>query len=290
MINKIIKADIETITNSDLDYSVFKNQVVLLTGSTGMLGQYIKLVLEHVGASVVDCKNINTETLVNYIIHAASPASSELFNKPVDVFACNVIKTYNLLEHFGKQEHFKGFMFLSSGEALHPSDCYGEAKRATEKLLEYFYEQYNVPVYAVRLDHTFGPSMRLDKDNRVFSEFVRNILENKAPVAKHHGETRTFTYITDAMDGLFRALLKGEPGHTYNISNPENSVSIGYLAHILSIMYNLKKDESYLLTGGKVGFETKKPLDITRTERLGYNPKVSVIEGFERTVNSFMEE
>ena len=74
----------------------------------------------------------------------------------------------------------------------------------------------------VRPDHTYGPTMDLENDHRVFAEFVSDVVNNKNIVIKSDGlPVRTFCYISDATDGFFRVLLNGAPGESYHISNNE---------------------------------------------------------------------
>lgn len=282
--SRIIQEDLATIKNSDLDYGVFKGTCVYLTGVTGMIGQYLKLLLESLNAKVITDLNDYYCDSYDYIIHAASPASSELYDKQVDVFSCNVVKTFNILNNTNLRK-IKGFIFLSSGEAINPSNCYGEAKRSTELLLTYYHKQYNVPTYSVRLDHTFAPTVRLEKDKRIFSCIVQNILKRQTMVILNPRSVRTFTYITDAIDGIFRVLLKGSHGEIYNISNPVNRIKMNDLGSQLSEIY-----EGFLtVTGNDMHVTIKESLDITTLKELGYSPSVAVIDGFKRVIRHFKE-
>ena len=87
--------------------------------------------------------------------------------------------------------------------------------------------QYGVPAMAVRLEHTYGPTMDLNNDRRVFAEFVADIVNRRDIVMKSDGlSERTFCYAADAMDGFLRVLLKGKAGETYNIGNMEAHSSV----------------------------------------------------------------
>ena len=284
--NKIIQEDIHNILDSDLDYSQFKGKIFYLTGSTGMIGRFIKLFLEYINAIVITKESELIYQDIDYIIHAASPASSELFVNPVDVFKCNVIETNRLIEKIKGNNALKGFMFLSSGEALNPVNCYGEAKRSTERLLRYYSDQYNIPTYSVRLDHTFGPTMRLEKDKRIFAYIVKQILNNEQINIENPSSVRTFTYITDALDGIFRTLLKGTSGEVYNIGNPKNKTTLHGLALELSLIYC----DIEFVEGFDEKATIKESLDIEPLRQLGFDPAIGTLEAFHRTIKSFKQE
>ena len=262
--------------------------------------------------SDVDSWNITPD----YIIHAASPASPQYYSlDPVGVIAPNVQGTFQLLQ-LAKDHPVEGFLFVSSGEVYgeahadsiaegeygisDPLDiryCYGESKRMGECLCKCFSYQYNVPTKIVRLGHTYGPTMHLDGDQRVFSEFVNNIVRNEDIVIKSDGSPmRAFCYLLDAVAGIYKVLLYGKNGEAYNIANINALISIKDLAESLVSIFPGKKlhvvykkrseEDSYMESK-----QTKHSVPNTmKLEELGWRCQIEIQEGFFRTVESITYE
>ncbi len=349
--NSIIREDLKIITGSDLDWEKFKNSTVLISGANGMLASYLVFTLMYLNEinprlkiKVIGlcrnlkkakkrfgdllknplleikcqdvCKEVKIKGRVDYIFHAASPASPQFYGTdPVGVVLPNVLGTKNLLE-LAREKKARGFLYVSSGAvygevnkkviteenygSLDPtnlSSCYAESKRMGESLCQCWHHQHGLPTVVARLEHTYGPTMNLDHDTRVFAEFVSDVVNSRNIVIKSDGlPVRTFCYLSDAVDGFFRVLLKGIPGQSYNISNPEGRISIENLAKLLVALFpekNLKvvyrrrkKGEIYLENSQKI----RPSLSIKKITRLGYQSQVSLGEGFKRTIRSFGEK
>lgn len=257
------------------------------------------------------CEYVDVQDDADYIIQAASPASPQLFTTyPVDTIRPNVLGTSNLLQ-LAVEKKAEGFLFLSSGDVygeiqngnviredslgvvdqLNLRNSYAESKRMAEMLCKAYAEQYRVPVTIARISHTYGPTVNLAEDRRVFSEFVNNIIHDENIVMKSLGEAvRPFCYLTDATTALFKILLEGKAGEAYNMCNDECSYSIWDLANIL---VNLFPDR-----GLKVVCELRsvkddykeslvsKPcmVDNSKLRALGWKPQVDIREGFRRMV------
>jgi len=253
---------------------------------------------------------------VDYILHAASLASSEHCRlNPAGVILPNVIGTRYLLD-MAREKKSRGFLFLSSGEVCGESDkkiitendigsldptqlrnCYGESKRMGENMCVAWCHQYGVPAMAVRLEHTYGPTMDLNNDHRVFAEFVADVVNRRDIVLKSDGlAERTFCYAADAMDGFLRVLLKGNAGQTYNIGNMGAHSSVRNLADTLVSLFpemGLKVIQRERAEGD-AHMEHKnrqRPmLSTAKIENLGYTCKFGIREGFRRTILSFVAE
>jgi len=256
---------------------------------------------------------LTVEKDADYIFHAAGLASSQFYGTdPVGVIAPNVIGTWNLLR-LAKEKRSRGFVFLSSGEAcgkvekdeIIESDagildtgeirsCYGESKRMGENLLRSWGYQYGIPTFSARLGHIYGPTMDLIKDKRVYAEFVSDVIHNKDIAIKSDGTAvRDFCYMSDAIDGLFRVMLKGLPGETYNISNNNARMSIKELAALLvslrpekklKVIYSVRDENNeYLENKNK-----RQPALLTgKIEKLGYKCSIDARAGFDRTIKSY---
>lgn len=253
---------------------------------------------------------IEVERRFDYIIHAASLASPQFYGKiPADVVLPNTIGTWRVLEH-ARQYGCEGVVFFSSGSVygdigdagiiredlcgklnyLDPGNCYGESKRAGELLCLAYQRQFGIRTVITRIFHVYGPTMNTQSDARVFSEFMRCLVDGKDIVMKSDGSaSRAFCYITDAVSGLLTALLEGESGGCYNVGNPEEYMTIRRLAEILA---GLSEGEPLhvILEDRPIGEDyrpspesaRKRPMDVSRLKGLGWTPEVSAARGFAR--------
>ncbi len=256
---------------------------------------------------------VDEEASYDYIIHAASLASPQYYGKmPVETMLPNIIGTYELLEYARKKE-IEGFLFFSSGSVygtirdvdsikedtkgtfdfLADGNVYGESKRCGETLCRAYYREYQVPVKAVRIQHTYGPTLDIDGDKRVFSEFVNNIVNRKDIVLKSDGAAkRAFCYLTDSIAAMYTILFDGENGESYNIGNDREYLSILELAQTLvglfperelKVVREQRNDQGYSASPENRTI----PVSLEKTRALGWEPKCSVEEGFSRTIRYF---
>lgn len=251
---------------------------------------------------------------IDFIIHTASIAQTEYFKtNPIDVIRPNVIATDNLLQ-LATINNVESFMFLSTCsiygkvegnteikednlgviDPLDTNSCYSESKRLGETLCKAYYIQKNIPVRIVRLGHTYGPTIDLDTDKRVFSEFVKNIVNNENIVLKSDGKNvRCFCYIADAIIMMFNVLLKGKIGEAYNVTNSEENLSIKELAEKLINRFSYKNIKlEFVKRDINDNYQENKFVNIEKYSndkavKLGYQPIINVEEGFEKTINSF---
>lgn len=280
----------------------------------GLFGLYLnKNYFKKCTNNILD--SINDDIEADYIIHAASLASPQFYGKmPVETILPNVVATYRILE-YAKLHNINGVLFLSSGDiygtlvkegSIYETDIgilnhldvgsfYGESKRCGESLCKAYYLEHGVPVKFARIAHTYGPTMDWENDKRVFSEFVKNILNNENIVMKSDGSAkRPFCYITDNISGLFKILLDGENGEAYNVGNDKEFISIRELAEKLvalfpervsQIVCANRNDDSYKpCTELKVAV-----MSMDKLRALGWEPIITVEDGFKRTVDAIIE-
>jgi UDP-glucuronate decarboxylase len=255
---------------------------------------------------------LNIDIPIDFIIHAASQASPKYYGiDPVGTLSANVLGTINLLE-FARKNNVKSFLYFSSGDVygnipnellpitettfgyLDPIDvrsCYAESKRMGENICLSYYKQYGIKTKIVRPFHTYGPGFALN-DGRVFADFVSNVVNNTDIILKSDGQARrSFCYISDATTAFLNVLLNGENGEAYNVGNPNEEYSINELANIISKIYPTSKvryekrikNDNYLQSPIKRNIP-----QIEKINKLNWTPKVSVIEGFKKTINSFL--
>lgn len=245
---------------------------------------------------------------VHYVIHAASPASPLIMqNQPVETIAANTLGTFNTLR-LAKEKKAEGYLFISSREVygqpddgqeffyedtygfvdqLNPRSCYSEGKKAAETMCVCYHDEYGLNVKLARLAHTYGPGMSI-YDGRVQADFLKNVFHKEDIVLKSEGTAvRTYTYIGDAVAGLYRILLDSED-MVYNIGNEDGKVSIRELAEIMVDIYPERglKLVFDIPEGGTKGTApyTLGILSSKKLRKIGWSPKYSVKEGFKRTL------
>ena len=167
--------------------------------------------LEHDICTPLDCS-----VDFHYIIHAASNASPNFFmQKPVEVMRANLEGLSHLVE-YGLQHHMQRMVYVSSGEIygegdgsvfteessgyidiLSPRACYPSSKRAAETLCASYNQEYQTQITIARPCHTYGPYFT-ESDNRVFAQFIRNVLHDEDIVMKSVGtQYRSWIYVVD---------------------------------------------------------------------------------------------
>lgn len=337
--NRVFEEDLETIIGEDIAWEKLKGKRVLITGASGMIGTYMlhtltmlndrrsygirvlamlrnvsKLPQEIRGREDVEVISHDvTERLciegdVDYIIHAASPASPLIMqNQPVETIAANTLGTFNTLS-LAREKKAEGYLFISSREVygqpeegqeffredtygfvdqLNPRSCYSEGKKAAETMCVCFHEEYGLNTKIARLAHTYGPGMSI-YDGRVQADFLKNVFHKEDIVLKSEGTAvRTYTYIGDAVAALYRILLSSSE-IVYNIGNEAGKVSIRELAEIMVDIYPERglKLVFDIPEGGTKGTApyTLGILSSEKLRRIGWSPRYSVKEGFKRTL------
>lgn len=255
--------------------------------------------------------NIDIDEEVDYIFYLCSIAATGMSKiYPVETIQANTIGLGNTLD-FARKKDVACFLYFSSGaiygapqgiesqifeydrwamDHLDDSNIYAEGKRAGETLCRAYFTEHNVKTKIVRISHTYGPGIDID-DGRIFSDFVKNIIEGENLTIKGDGSpTRPFCYITDALAAFFLIAVEGDAGEAYNLANPKETYSIGELAEKLT-------DEAFSERGIKpcyvVGKGNTHPekvyVNVEKLCALGWSPEISVVEGFRRVVHSIEE-
>lgn len=249
---------------------------------------------------------------VDFIIHAASATSSKFFvEHPVETIDIAINGTKNVL-NFAKEKQPEAMVYLSSlevygtpdgsKETISESDygyieplsvrsSYSEGKRMVECLCASYASEYQVPVKVVRLSQTFGPGVEYN-DGRVFAEFARSAIEGKDIVLHTQGNTvRTYCYGRDAVAAILIALVKGEVGEAYNITNIDTKCSIREMGELVCGIYP-EKDIHVVIdipeNVAALGYnpEMKIALDTSKLNALGWKATVGMREMFERLIES----
>lgn len=341
-----VDRDLDEILAASLPWENLADKTVFVTGATGFIGSYLVETLlrasrkpERAVRSIVAYVRSRAKAerrfagldemsklvviegdvsrpatfggAIDYIIHAASPASPRHYLvDPVGVMRANLGGTEWLLEL--ARRHDARMLFFSSGEVYGQSSvfptseddygyfdpttvraCYGESKRAAETMCVAWAHQFGTRVSMVRPFHTYGPGIALD-DGRVFADFVADVVAGRDIVMHSDGlATRAFCYIADATEAFFTILFRGERGTAYNVGNPAGEINILGLAEMLVGLYPEKGLKLVRDPGRRDDVYAASPVlrngpAIDRIGALGWAPRTSIEEGFTRMVGSYL--
>lgn len=347
--NRIIEEDINHIISSEIiDWERFRNKSILITGANGMLPSYMGLTLLYLNQTskmglklyalarneeklkkvyseywdkeyfipvIQDvCSSLPTEYKFDFIIHAASQASSKYFaTDPVGTLKANTVGTINTLD-LAVKNNVEGYLYFSSGSVYGNYDgngssitedsygrinpllvrnCYATSKVLGENACVSYHHQYGLPTKMVRIFHTMGPLMQLN-DSRIFSDLCQNIVNRENVVLHSDGSAmRAFCYVVDATIAYFKVLLDGEPATAYNVGGDErHEVSMKQLAEMLVAMYperNLKVeykiDSKDLVYGTMRSTVERKYPSLKRIESFGWKQLYDVPTMFKRSID-----
>lgn len=248
---------------------------------------------------------LNSDVQFDYIIHAASNGSPNFFAKrPVEVMKANLYGVVNLME-YGLSHGMKRMLYVSSGEVYgegdsrvfsedycgyvdctKPRSCYPSSKRAAETLCVSFADEYGADVVIARPCHTYGPHFT-EQDNRVYAQFIRNVLSDEDIVMKSTGEQfRSWCYVVDCVSALFHILLKGECSQAYNIADGNSNITIRELAELIAENGGKKVVVNSPDTVERKGFNvvTKSVFSTGKLEGLGWKPRTYITDGINKTI------
>jgi len=238
------------------------------------------------------------------VLHFASPASPVDFKEfPIKILKVGALGTHKALG-LCKAKRAR-FLLASTSEVygdplvhpqredywghvnpIGPRSVYDEAKRFAEAMTMAYHRQHGIATRIVRIFNTYGPRMRLD-DGRVVPNFIGQALRGEPLTVYGDGsQTRSFCYYTDLIDGVYRLLMSDEV-EPVNLGNPIE-VSVLEFARLINEM-----------TGNKAGMvfrslpendpKVRRP-DISKARQvLGWEPKVGLEEGLQKTIAFFQE-
>ena len=242
------------------------------------------------------------EIQADCIFHLACPASPVHYQKnPIKTVVTNVVGTLNGLslasrigarfllastsEVYGDPDvHPQPETYKGSVNPIGPRACYDEGKRCAETLCFDHHREAGVDIRVARIFNTYGPRMAIS-DGRVVSNFIVQALRGEDITIYGDGQqTRSFCYVDDLVDGLFRLMTKVEIGPV-NLGNPGEFTMIELAEQVIE------------LTGSKSKL-VRRPLpqddpkqrrpDIGKAkEKLGFEPRVPLREGLAHTIDYF---
>jgi UDP-glucuronate decarboxylase len=242
------------------------------------------------------------------VMHLASRASPFEFEKfPIQILKANTLGIWVALGIAKK--HRARFLYASTSEVygnppasfiptpetyngnvnpVGPRSCYDEAKRAGEAFVMAYRLEHGLDTRIARIFNTYGPRMRAgDIYGRVVPRFIEQALNNKPITVFGTGEqTRSFTYVSDEVEGLLRlAGIEGLGGEVVNIGNNKET-TILELAELIKKLCNSSSEIVFL------PLPKDDPLrrcpDISKAKKLlKWKPKVSLEEGLKKTIEWF---
>ncbi|MEM9292047.1 MAG: UDP-glucuronic acid decarboxylase family protein [Acidobacteriota bacterium] len=244
------------------------------------------------------------EEAVHNVLHFASPASPiDYLKLPIQTLKVGSLGTHNTLglarahgaryllastsEVYGDPlEHPQSESYWGNVNPVGPRGVYDEAKRFAEAMATAYQRVHGVEVRIVRIFNTYGPRMRMG-DGRVVPAFVQQALEGKPLTVFGDGsQTRSFCFVTDLVDGIFR-LLHSDAESPVNIGNPREMT----ILHFAEIIRQLTGSRS------EIAFEPL-PVDDPKTRQpdislarslLQWEPKVELEDGLRQTVQDFKQ-
>jgi dTDP-glucose 4,6-dehydratase len=283
----------------DRDYAVIGIDN-LLTGDTANISHLANRDFSFIKHDVTNY--IYVDGPVDFVLHWASPASPiDYLELPIPTLKVGALGTHKALglakakgarfviastsEVYGDPlEHPQKETYWGNVNPVGPRGVYDEAKRFAEAMTMAYHRYHGLDTKIVRIFNTYGPRMRLN-DGRAVPAFMSQVLRNQDVTVFGDGtQTRSFTYITDLVDGIIKLMLSSE-NDPVNIGNPvEMTIKqiaetiIGMTGSTSKIVYRpLPTDDP----------KQRRP-DITRARTLlGWEPKVQLEEGLIKTIEYF---
>ncbi len=272
----------------------------LLTGSVGNIAHIHSERFTFIKLDVTNY--IYVTGPLDYVLHFASPASPiDYLEHPIQTLKVGALGTHKALG-LAKEKRAR-FLLASTSEVygdplIHPQredywgnvnpvgprGVYDEAKRFAEALTMAYHRSHGLDTRIVRIFNTYGPRMRI-RDGRAIPTFIAQALRGN-PITVHGdgSQTRSFCYIDDLVEGIWR-LMQGETTDPINLGNPEEMTLLELAKRIINltgssstiVFMPLPQDDP----------QQRRP-DLTRARRLlRWEPRVELEEGLRRTIEWF---
>ena len=250
-------------------------------------------------------KKIKIKEDFDYILNFASPASPKDFQRiPFKIIDSISVGTRNILD-FALKKNSK--LLIASTSEIYgnpitspqsenyngnvnptsPRSVYDESKRFAETLASTYIREYDLDVKIARIFNTYGPKMRHD-DGRVIPNFINQIIEGKNLTVYGNGnQTRSFCYVDDLVNGLYKLLLSDckEP---VNLGNPVES-NINNLANLCHKLFVSKKKIIYKELPIDDPVKRRPNINLA-INKLNWKPKINLKDGLIKTYNYFIKD
>ncbi len=240
---------------------------------------------------------------IHYILHFASPASPiDYLKMPIQTLKVGSLGTHNLLglarvkkarvliastsEVYGDPlVHPQTEEYWGNVNPIGPRGVYDEAKRFQEAITMAYHTYHGLETRIVRIFNTYGPRMRVE-DGRVLPAFFYQAIKGLGLTVFGDGsQTRSFCYIDDLVEGIYRLLLS-DYHMPVNLGNPAEITIKEFADEIMALVNNPKAFISY--NPLPVDDPKQRQPDITKARQiLGWEPKIDRHEGLKRTYEYF---
>jgi dTDP-glucose 4,6-dehydratase len=275
---------------------------------TGDRGNIVHLednpLFQSVTQNIIEPFTIDGE--IDYVFNFASPASPvDYLELPIETLLVGSAGTHNTLE-LARVKNAVYFMASTSevygDPTVHPQpeeywgnvnpngtrSCYDEAKRYSEAAVFAYRRKYGVDTRVVRIFNTYGPRMRVN-DGRVVPAFLSQALKGEPLTVFGDGQqTRSFCYVSDLIDGIYKLAISGQPG-PINVGNPTERTMIEFAEEILKATGS-NSQITFVPLPTADDPKQRKP-DITKAQTLlHWEPKVELSAGLTKTIAYFKEK
>jgi dTDP-glucose 4,6-dehydratase len=242
--------------------------------------------------------------LVDCVVNMASPASpKDYLEHPIETLDVGSLGTRCMLEL--AREKSARFLLTSTSECygdplVHPQvetywgnvnpvgprSCYDESKRFAEALTMAYHRKHGIRTNIARIFNTYGPRMKLN-DGRVVPAFLDQALRGEPMTVFGSGrQTRSFCYVSDLVDGLYR-LMQSEERYPVNLGNPHEMTILEFAEHIRAVTGT--RSEIVFQPLPEDDPKQRQP-DISKARAiLGWEPRVSLADGLRETVAYFRD-
>jgi dTDP-glucose 4,6-dehydratase len=250
-------------------------------------------------------KFIDVPGPVDYVLHFASPASPVDYLKlPIQTLKVGALGTHNTL---GLALAKKAKYFLASTSECYgdpnvspqpetywgnvnpigPRGVYDEAKRFAEAMAMAYHRAHGLDTHIVRIFNTYGPRMRLN-DGRALPNFVHQALSGQPITVYGTGkQTRSFCYVSDLIEGIYR-LMQSDEHEPTNIGNPQEITILEFAQRIHTL---LEATKPIIFEPLPQDDPKQRCPDISKARRLlGWEPKVNLEDGLRITLESFKKK
>ena len=242
---------------------------------------------------------------LDYILHFASPASPiDYLELPIQTLKVGALGTHNALgvakaknatfllastsEVYGDPlVHPQPEEYWGNVNPIGPRGVYDEAKRFAEAITMAYHRTHGINTKIVRIFNTYGPRMRI-KDGRAIPNFLKQALTGEDLTIYGNGsQTRSFCYVTDLVEGIYR-LLMSDQHEPVNIGNPIEMTIQQMANKILQASQSQSKIVQLPLPEDDP--KTRQPNITLARKLLDWEPKVSLDEGLESTLEYFKQQ
>ena len=242
---------------------------------------------------------------LDYILHFASPASPiDYLDLPIQTLKVGALGTHNALgvakaknatfllastsEVYGDPlVHPQPEEYWGNVNPIGPRGVYDEAKRFAEAITMAYHRTHGVNTKIVRIFNTYGPRMRI-KDGRAIPNFLKQALTGEDLTIYGNGsQTRSFCYVSDLVEGIYR-LLMSDQHEPVNIGNPIEMTIQQMADKILQATQSKSKIVQVPLPEDDP--KTRQPNITLARKLLDWEPKVSLNEGLESTMEYFKQQ